>query len=445
LNLVENAGSKKAKMEQFITKFARWYTPSVVFAALALAVIPPLVIRFVLGGDASFAGWIHRALVFLVVSCPCALVISIPLGFFGGIGAASKNGILIKGSNYLEALNNVDTIVFDKTGTLTRGVFTVTAACPAAAWQKDALLEYAAYAECFSTHPIAVSSVQASETQSRALEKSRVSDFEDSPGKGIRAVVDHKAILAGKPDFLKENGCDISEGESLPPGFSPAVFTTPPSAPAFQAGTSVYIAVDGSFAGYLVIADEVKRDAAGTLAALKKLGVKKTVMLSGDTRAAAEQLGARLGLDEVAWELLPHEKVARFEALEAAKATAGKMVFVGDGINDAPVLARSDVGVAMGGLGSDAAIEAADVVLMTDEPSKLIDAIRIAKNTHAIVWQNIVFALGVKAVILVLGALGIADMWTAVFGDVGVAVIAILNAMRALKSPVPAPAAFKTR
>jgi Cd2+/Zn2+-exporting ATPase len=405
-----------------------------VFSALALAVLPPLVIRFVLGGDASFSSWIYRALVFLVVSCPCALVISIPLGFFAGIGAASKSGILIKGSNYLEALNNVDTIVFDKTGTLTRGVFSVTAIKTAAnnlhdnlrGITEDALLEYAAYAECFSTHPIAVSIVQAYENSNskHLIEKSRVTSFEDIPGKGIRAVVNKKIILAGKQNFLREQGCNIT--------------TNAPASEAenfLRAGIAVHVAVNGAYAGVLVIADEVKRDAATALASLKKLGVKKTVMLSGDTREAAQQLGKTLGLDYVVAELLPHEKVSQFETLKNDKMTGGNIVFVGDGINDAPVLAQSDVGVAMGALGSDAAIEAADVVLMTDEPSKLCDAIRIAKNTHAIVWQNIVFALGVKGIILVLGACGIASMWTAVFGDVGVAVIAILNSMRALKIP----------
>jgi Cd2+/Zn2+-exporting ATPase len=474
LNLVEHAGSKKARMENFITRFARWYTPAVVFAAAGLAVIPPLVIRFALGGDGSFSGWIHRALIFLVVSCPCALVISIPLGFFGGIGCASKNGVLVKGSNYLEALCNVDTAVFDKTGTLTRGAFEVTRIAPEPPFTADSLLEYAAGAERFSSHPIALSirkafaarrgggdlpGADSADTRSA----SGAAAYEDIPGKGVRAAVKGAVTLAGKREFLAENGVVAPESASVPAG----------------EGTGVFVAVDGVFAGLLTASDETKPDAAAALAALKKLGVRRTVMLTGDSRPVAENLGARLGLDLVIAELLPHEKVERFEELAASKAgpkgalknassifrcyfdrlqfrsnsksceklakghdekhrvfhraPRGCILYAGDGINDAPVLARSDVGVAMGGLGSDAAIEAADIVLMTDELSKLTCALRIARKTRSVVRQNVAIALGVKGAILILGALGMANLWEAVFGDVGVAVIAILNSMRTLR------------
>jgi Cd2+/Zn2+-exporting ATPase len=400
LELVQSAGGRKSRAENFITKFARYYTPAVVFAAAALAVIPPL---FVVG--ASFADWLGRALVFLVVSCPCALVISIPLSFFGGIGGASKNGILIKGSNYLEALNSVDTVVFDKTGTLTKGVFTVAGVVPAAGFEGEELLRLAARAESASTHPIAVS-VRAA--YGREIEPA--DEVEEIAGQGIRARFEGKTVLAGNSGLL---------------GAAP---------PADTAGTVVHISVDGRYAGHIVISDEVKPDSRQAIGALRGAGVKKIVMLTGDRSAAGERVAEELGLDTVYAELLPHQKVEKLEELERGKSGRGSLVFVGDGINDAPVLARADVGVAMGGIGSDAAIEAADVVLMTDEPSKIATAIRIAGKTRNIVWQNIAFALGVKIVILVLGAAGLATMWEAVFGDVGVAVIAILNAMRAMRT-----------
>ncbi len=405
LDLVQNAGSKKAPTENFITKFARYYTPVVVFAALVLAVIPPLVVP-----GAAFADWIHRALVFLVVSCPCALVISIPLSFFGGIGGASKNGILVKGSNYLEALNQVDTVVFDKTGTLTKGIFKVTQIICADGWSEDGLLTYAAYAESFSNHPIAVSIQKA---YSREIDAQRVTEQEEIPGRGIRVKIDGSYVLAGNSKLMEAENIAWQQADAP--------------------GSIVYLAVDGSFAGYIVISDELKPDSKQAIRDLKALGVKNTAMLTGDTRAVGEKNARQKGIDAVYTDLLPHQKVEQLELLEQKKSSAGKLVFVGDGINDAPVLARSDIGIAMGALGSDAAIEAADIVLMTDEPSKLVAAIRIARKTRGIVWQNIAFALGVKAVILVLGAAGIATMWEAVFGDVGVTVIAIFNAMRAMR------------
>jgi Cd2+/Zn2+-exporting ATPase len=410
LRLVESAGSKKAPVENFITKFARYYTPAVVFAALALAFIPPLLIP-----GAAFADWINRGLVFLVVSCPCALVISIPLSFFGGIGGASKNGILIKGSNYLEALTKVDTVVFDKTGTLTRGVFTVTRIIPAPGWTEGELLSLAAHAEAYSNHPIALS-IQ--EAYGGKIEAGRISAPEETAGKGIRVQIDGRTVLAGNGALLEDAGVG-----------------RPGPAPGDAAGTLVHLAADGVYAGCLLIADAVKADSKAAVAGLKALGVKRVAMLTGDSGAAAAAVGGELGLDAVYAELLPQDKVLQLEALEQRKTGGGKLIFVGDGINDAPVLARSDVGIAMGGLGSDAAIEAADVVLMTDEPSKLVSAVMIARKTRGIVRQNIVFALGVKAVILILGALGIAPMWAAVFGDVGVTLIAVLNAMRALRVP----------
>ena len=404
IKLVEESGEKKSRAENFITQFARYYTPAVVAVAAALAVLPPL-----LTGSHDFAAWTYRALVFLVVSCPCALVISIPLSFFGGIGGASRNGILVKGSNFLEALNNVDTVVFDKTGTLTRGVFSVTEIAPAGGLSRDELLRYAALAESNSSHPIAVS-IQKAWGQSRA--PGSVAGCEEIAGQGLRVTADGKTILAGNSALL-ENANILFEKADVP-------------------GTVVYLAVDGVFAGHIVIADEIKPDSGRAVAELKAMGVKKIVMLTGDSKVVAEKTGAKIGVDMICAELLPHQKVEKLEELEKNRTGKGKLVFVGDGINDAPVLARADVGIAMGGVGSDAAIEAADVVLMTDEPSKIAAAIRIAKKTRGIVWQNILFALGVKAVILVLGAMGIATMWEAVFGDVGVAVIAILNAMRAL-------------
>jgi Cd2+/Zn2+-exporting ATPase len=404
LDLVQNAGSKKAPTENFITKFARYYTPVVVFGALAIALIPPLLIQ-----GAAFSEWIYRALVFLVISCPCALVISIPLGFFGGIGGASKKGILIKGGNYLEALNNVDTVVFDKTGTLTKGVFKVTEVVPEDGFGRDDLLEMAAYAEVFSNHPIALSILRA---YGKAVNKELVDEHDEVFGHGIKAAVGGREILAGNSKLMSRE--DIACDDADAPG------------------TVVYVALDKTYAGYIVISDEIKEDSIDAINALKNIGIRKTVMLTGDNRAVGEKVAEELGLDEVYTELLPDQKVKQVEQLEKEVPSAGKLVFVGDGINDAPVLARADIGVAMGALGSDAAIEAADVVLMTDEPSQLVGAIKIAKRTKNIVWQNIVFALGVKGIVLVFGAVGIATMWAAVFADVGVALIAVLNATRAM-------------
>jgi Cd2+/Zn2+-exporting ATPase len=405
LNLVQNAGSKKSVTENFITKFARYYTPVVVFTAAALAVFPPLFIP-----GAVFADWVNRALVFLVVSCPCALVISIPLSFFGGIGGASRNGILVKGSNYLEALTRVDTVVFDKTGTLTRGVFRVTRVVPAGSLTEEQLLYYAAHAESNSSHPIALSIRNA---YGKALDPGAIGGCEETAGKGVSVLVGGARVLAGNARLFEAAGIPVP--------------------PAEEPGTVVYLAVNGGYAGRMVIADELKPDSLRAAGDLRALGVKRIAMFTGDSKAAGESIARQLGLDAVYTELLPHQKVECLEALEREKSGPGKLVFVGDGINDAPVLARSDIGIAMGGIGSDAAIEAADVVLMTDEPSKIAKAIRIARRTRNIVWQNICFALSVKGVILVLGALGVATMWEAVFGDVGVALIAILNAMRVMK------------
>lgn len=405
LDLVQNASGKKAPTENFITKFAKYYTPFVVFAALALALIPPLLIP-----GALFADWINRALVFLVVSCPCALVISIPLSFFGGIGGASRNGILIKGSNYLEALNNIDTVVFDKTGTLTKGVFKVTQTAGANGWTEEELLDIAAHAESFSNHPIAVSIQKA---YGQEIRSERLAGTEELPGFGIRVKVDGRQVLAGNGKLMDSEKVVWQKTEAL--------------------GSIVYVAIDGVFAGHIVISDELKPDSRQAIRDLKALGVRKTVMLTGDIKVVGEAIAREIGLDKVYTDLLPNQKVEQVESLDREKQKNGKLVFVGDGVNDAPVLARADIGIAMGALGADAAIEAADVVLMTDEPSKLVSAIRVARKTRTIVWQNIIFALGVKAIILVLGALGIATMWEAVFGDVGVAVIAILNAMRAMR------------
>ena len=406
LDLVQNASSKKAPTENLITKFARYYTPAVTFAALALAVIPPLVIP-----GASFSSWIYRALAFLVVSCPCALVISIPLSFFGGIGGASKNGILVKGSNYLEALNNIDTIVFDKTGTLTKGTFKVTSVVGANGWSEQELLSYAAHAESFSNHPIALS-IQ--KEYGKDIETQRLTEQEEIPGQGIRVKIDGKSVLAGNGKLMESGHIDWKPVDAL--------------------GSVVYLAVNGDFAGYIVISDELKPDSKKAIYDLKKIGVKHTAMLTGDSKAVGEAIAREIGLDTVYTELLPHQKVEQLEKLDKSRKGKGKLVFVGDGINDAPVLARADIGIAMGALGSDAAIEAADVVLMTDEPSKIVSAIRVARKTRSIVWQNILFAMGVKVAVLILAAVGIATMWEAVFGDVGVTVIAILNAMRAMKT-----------
>lgn len=404
IDLVENAASKKAPTENFITTFSRYYTPVVVGLATLLAIIPPLL----MGGN--WSEWINRGLIFLVISCPCALVISIPLGFFGGIGGASKKGVLVKGSNYLEALNNLDIVVFDKTGTLTKGVFKVTALYPANGFTDSLLLEYAASAEAFSNHPIALSILKAYD---KPLDKEKMSDYSEISGHGIRVMVSGKVVLAGNDRLMKLSNVPFVESADI--------------------GTKVYIAVDNRFAGCLVISDEIKADSKRTIGGLKERGIRKAVMLTGDNAQIGVAIAKELQLDGVYTQLLPHQKVEKLEMIDGQKRTKGTLAFVGDGINDAPVLARADVGIAMGGLGSDAAIEAADVVLMTDEPSKLLDAIDIAKFTKRIVWQNIGFALGVKGLFLLLGAFGIATMWEAVFADVGVSVIAILNAMRVLK------------
>lgn len=405
LDLVQNAGSKKAATENFITKFARFYTPVVVIIAVLLAVIPPLLVA-----GATFTDWINRALVFLVVSCPCALVVSIPLGFFGGIGGASKNGILVKGSNYLEALNNVDTVIFDKTGTLTKGVFEVTKVSKSTNAMGVDLLEYAAYAESYSNHPIALSILEA---YGKEIDKGEITEFNEISGHGIKVTVKGRLILAGNAKLMVGEHISYEEPDEI--------------------GTIVHIAVDGDYTGYIVISDQIKDDSKNAIESLKRLGIRKLVMLTGDNKAVGNKIGKELGLDEVFAELLPDKKVEQLERLAAKKPRNGNLVFVGDGINDAPVLARADVGVAMGGVGSDAAIEAADVVIMTDEPSKLVTAIKIAKRTRGIVWQNIVFAMVVKIVVLVLGAGGIANIWEAVFADVGVTVLAVLNSIRVLK------------
>jgi Cd2+/Zn2+-exporting ATPase len=406
LDLVQNAGSRKSSVENFITKFARYYTPAVVFMALALALVPPLVIP-----EAGFSEWIHRALVFLVVSCPCALVISIPLSFFGGIGGASRRGILIKGSNYLEALHSVDTVVFDKTGTLTKGTFTVTRIEKVAeGFSEEEILFYAAHAEAHSSHPIALSIRRAYEKGGKSVESGAIGSCTESAGKGVSVLINGASVLAGNRVFLEGAGIPVPAAET--------------------AGTVVYLAVRGALAGYLVITDELKPDSLGAARELRDLGVRRIALFTGDTDASARDVAGKAGIDTVYAELLPHQKVECLEALFTDKGK-GVLVFAGDGINDAPVLARSDVGVAMGGIGSDAAREAADIVLMTDEPSKIAEGIRIARKTRRIVRQNIVFALAVKGCVLVLGALGVATMWEAVFGAVGVAVIAILNAIRA--------------
>lgn len=405
LDLVENSASKKAKTENFITRFARYYTPCVVGAAVLLALVPPLFFA------QSFNVWFGRALIFLVVSCPCALVISVPLSFFGGIGGASRAGILIKGSNYLEALSKVDTVVFDKTGTLTRGSFAVTAVHPHDISEAE-LLDIAALAESFSNHPIAASIVRG---HSGHIDKARISKIEELPGLGVRAVIDGRTVFAGNGKLMDRAGAQWHECH-IP-------------------GTVVHISVGEDYCGHIVISDELKPDAAEAISALKRQGVTKTVMLTGDVRAVAEAVAAKTGVDEVRAELLPDGKVAAVEELLAGRPDPkGQLAFVGDGINDAPVLSRADVGIAMGALGSDAAIEAADVVLMDDSLSKLPCAIKISKKTMSIVRENIVLALAIKAVVLVLGAVGLASMWMAVFADVGVTIIAVLNATRALRA-----------
>ena len=405
LDLVENSSEKKARTENFITRFAKYYTPIVVFAALALAIIPPLVT-----GDA-FSEWVYRALTFLVISCPCALVISIPLSFFGGLGGASKCGVLIKGSNYLEALANTQIIVFDKTGTLTKGSFAVSK-IHAKDISNEKLLEIAAYAESYSIHPISQSIKHA---YNKEINNSRIQNVQEIAGHGVSAVIDGKTVLAGNAKLMNREHIQYE--------------------PCTEAGTVIYVAIDNKFVGYILIEDEIKDDAPFAIKELKVNGIKQTVMLTGDSDAVGKKVAKNLGLDKVYTQLLPADKVAHVEELlQSLHQTnpKGKLAFVGDGINDAPVLARADVGIAMGGLGSDAAIEAADVVLMTDEPSKIATAKKIARKTLAIAYENIVFAIGIKLIVLALGALGFASMWAAVFADVGVSIIAILNAIRAL-------------
>ena len=409
LDLVENSAMKKSKSENFITKFARYYTPAVCYSALALAVLPPL-IRLLAGHPAMWAEWITRALTFLVISCPCALVISIPLSFFGGIGCASKNGILVKGSNYLEALADTKYIVCDKTGTLTKGVFQVTGVYPAPGVDKKVLLGLAAYAESGSHHPISQSLKDA---YGQPLKEERVSAIQEIAGHGVQALVDGHPVAVGNAKLMEKIGAALPDARTD--------------------GTTVYVAADGKYIGCIVISDVVKPTAKAAMASLKENGVKMTVMLTGDAKAAADRVAAEIGMDRVESQLLPGDKVAQVEKLLAEKGPKENLAFVGDGINDAPVLSRADVGIAMGALGSDAAIEAADVVLMDDDPSKIALAMKISRHTLQIVWQNIVFALAVKAVCLVLGALGIAGMWLAIFADVGVMVLAVLNATRALK------------
>ncbi len=403
LELVENSATKKAKSENFITRFARYYTPSVVIAAAVLAVLPPLI----LGG--GWADWIHRALIFLVISCPCALVISVPLSFFGGIGGASKRGILVKGGNYLEALANAETVVFDKTGTLTKGSFEVTK-IHTDSMDEDELLDLAAHAESYSDHPIARSVCA---KFGKEVDHGRITSDEEISGHGIRAVIDGREIYAGNKKLMAKQSVDVPECSCR--------------------GTMVHVAADGGYAGHIVISDVVKETSAEAIKSLKENGVKQTVMLTGDAKSTAEEVANTLGLDKVYAELLPADKVEKVEKLLKEKQEGSSLVFVGDGINDAPVLTRADVGIAMGSLGSDAAIEAADIVLMDDDPAKISLAMKIARKTVRIVRENIVFALGVKALVLILGALGIANMWLAVFADVGVSVIAILNAMRTMK------------
>lgn len=404
LELVQNASSKKAQTEKFITKFARYYTPVVVLSAVALAIIPPLVVE-----GALFSDWVYRALIFLVVSCPCALVVSIPLGLFAGIGGASKNGVLIKGGNYLEALKDVETVVFDKTGTLTKGVFKVVKINTNNIEEAE-LLRIAATGESFSNHPIAQSILKA---YGKEVDKSIISNYEEISGNGIKVNIDNKEVLLGNYKLMNSNGIKYTNSQEI--------------------GTVVHVVVDGEYKGNIVIADEVKEDSKEAIEMLKKIGVKKCVMLTGDNKKVAEKIAEELGLDEVYAELLPTDKVAMVEKLLKEKSEKGKLAFVGDGINDAPVLARADVGVAMGGIGSDAAIEAADVVLMRDNPSSLVDAIEIGRKTNRILWQNIIFSLGVKIAVLIPAAIGIANMWEGVFADVGVTLIAVLNSMRALR------------
>ena len=405
LDLVENASSSKAETENFITRFAKYYTPVVVIIALCLAIIPPLISQ-----NNSWYDWIYRALVFLVVSCPCGLVISVPLGFFSGIGTASKNGLLIKGSNYLEYLSKSEIFVFDKTGTLTKGVFKVTQINNSKDISKEELLEYAAYAEHYSNHPIGVSIVKAYDKE---INKNDIKDYNEISGHGLSVTVKGKKVLAGNSKLMNKENIKYEEVKEI--------------------GTIVHIAVDSKYYGYLIISDEIKDDAKKAIEGLRKLKIKNIVMLTGDSKVVAENVAKELNLDSVEAELLPDQKVEKVKELYKTKSPKGTLVFTGDGINDAPVLAIADVGVAMGGLGSDAAIEAADMVIMNDEPSKLIDSIKISRRTEKIVWQNIIIALGVKLIVLILGALGFANMWEAVFADVGVTLIAVINSIRIMK------------
>jgi len=403
LDLVENASSKKSNSEQFITKFARYYTPVVVIIAALLAIIPPLIID-----GATFSDWIYRALAFLVVSCPCALVVSIPLSFFGGIGGASRKGILVKGSNYLEALAETEIVVFDKTGTLTKGVFNVQEIHPEGV-SKEELLELTAYVESYSNHPISLSLKRA---YGKEIDNGRISDVEEISGHGVVATVDDKKVMAGNIKLMKMMDIPYFKGELI--------------------GTVVHVAVNKQYIGYITIADEVKEDSAQAIKELKAANIKQTVMLTGDNKSVGSKVAKELGLDKVYAELLPADKVEKLEELFSQKSKKDKLAFVGDGINDAPVLARADIGIAMGGLGSDAAIEAADIVIMTDEPSKIATAMKISKKTLKIAHQNIVFAIGIKIIVLILSAFGLATMWAAIFADVGVTIIAVLNAFRAL-------------
>ena len=404
LDLVENASSKKSQSENFITKFARYYTPIVVIIAVFLAIIPPLVIE-----GATFSDWIYRALSFLVVSCPCALVISIPLGFFAGIGGASKMGILIKGSNYLEQLANTEIMVFDKTGTLTEGVFEVQKV-KSIDISEDELLKITAYAENYSNHPISLSVKKA---YAKDIDEKQIQDTEELSGRGVVAKIDNKKVLVGNEKLMKENQIKFEKCKDI--------------------GTVLYVAIDEKYAGYIVISDKIKKDSKNAIEELKKNNVKLTVMLTGDRKAVGEHVAEELGIDRVYTELLPDGKVRKVESLLKEKSEKGKLAFVGDGINDAPVLALADIGIAMGGLGSDAAIEAADIVLMTDEPSKIVNAINLSRRTMKIVKENIIFAIFIKILVLVLSAIGISTMWEAVFADVGVSIIAILNALRVLR------------
>jgi Cd2+/Zn2+-exporting ATPase len=410
LDLIENSLAKKSKSESFITKFAGYYTPAVVAAAVLLALIPPLVM-----GGRDFGGWLYRALVFLVISCPCALVISVPLGFFGGIGGASKQGILVKGGNYLEALCDTEIVVFDKTGTLTKGVFEVREIAPRDVPQAE-LLRLAAHAESFSNHPISHSLRRA---HGREIDVNGIENIEEIPGHGVRALVEGRTVLAGNAKLMKKYGVSSFDAET----------------DIDIVGTAVHVALDGEYAGYIRIADEPREDAKRAIDDLKKAGIKKTVMLTGDVSAAGKAVAGVLSIDMVYSELLPADKVGKVEELYREKSARGKLVYAGDGLNDAPVLARADIGIAMGGLGSDAAIEAADIVIMTDEPSKIADAIKISKRTLGIVKQNIVLSLAIKGLILIFAAFGRASMWAGVFADVGVSMIAIMNSMRALRSP----------